>query len=46
MTEKFTSNSEIEAPIENDRNMMLAESRKEQNELLNSIELNVAKKKT
>lgn len=45
MTEKFTSNSEIEAPIENDRNMMLAESRKEQNELLNSIELNVAKKK-
>lgn len=45
MTEKFTFNPEIEAPIENDKNKMLAESRKEENELLNSIELNVAKKK-
>ena len=45
MTEKFTFNPEFEAPIESDRNMMLAESRKEENELLNSIELNVAKKK-
>ena len=45
MTEKFTFNPEIEAPIENDKNKMLAESRKEENEFLNSIELNVAKKK-
>jgi hypothetical protein len=45
MTEKFTFNPEIETPIESDRNRMLAESRKEENELLNSIELNVAKKK-
>ena len=45
MTEKFTFNPEIEAPIENDKNKMLAESRKEENELLNSIELNVAKRK-
>ena len=45
MTEKFTFNPEIETPIESDRNRMLAESRKEENELLNSIELNVAKRK-
>ena len=45
MTEKFTFNPEIETPIESDRNRMLAESRKEENELLNSIEINVAKRK-